>query len=553
MDPVTTERHNPGLPLPAWLPPLTLVGLLFLFALPTIDRPVHNTMEAMRMACAQSFAHGDGWLIPKLWGEPYITKPPLLPWLIAGVAKVLGGVDEVSARLTVTFLSSAALVALWALLRPWVGAATAWLACVILATSYDFVHWVGYAQIDLLLMVAVALALWCFYLGHRRPTLRRTAFALTHLLGSVAFLLKGPVALPILVSVLLPFLVKHREPGETTELLFSPGALFWLLPAGWYGAVFLLAPASQSSYLAVEFTQRITGRVGHEPLFWYLNSLASHFYPWGILLPLTGVAAWRQERDVARFTTFWGIALFILFSIAVQKMHRYLLPIYPALAVITAIGLASRHRWVERSLAVVSGMTAVVALVACGGVATASRWLPAHKGGGDRAYLMAILDAHTALLLLAFATLAAAGIAAAVLAWRGRGSIAATILAVALGLLQGPGYWQIQSLPHGDVRGTLRQVREIVGAEAPLAKYGWEGRDHQAIALYLERYPQQPADPRELAAFAATPGGYLLVPGPAWEEIAGDYPHATEVMHFLYQRPKMALEEILLIFLGAGT
>jgi len=552
VDPIEPDSAPTGRRLPPWLAPLALAALPLLYALPTIGRPVHNTMEAMRIACAQSFAAGDHWLIPNLWGTPYITKPPLLPWLIAGFSTLFGGVDEVSARLTVTCLSAAALVALWLLIRPWIGATTAWLACVILATSYDFVHWVGYAQIDLLLMVAIAVALWCFFLGHRQPGRRRVAFAFTHLLGATAFLLKGPVAVPILLAVLLPFLAWRREKGEIAALLRSPGALFWLVPAGWYGAAVLLFPSPKSPDLALEFTQRITGRLGKEPPLWYLHSLAEHFYPWGVLLPLTGVAAWRQDRDVARFATVWGIALFIIFSIAVQKMHRYLLPIYPALAVITALGLANRSRWVERALAAACGVTALVALIACAGVATAGRWLSPAKGDSNRAYLVSILDAHTPLLILAFATLAVAGIVAAVLAWRGKGLIAATILALALGIVQGPGYWELQALPHTDVRGPLRQVREIVGADAPLAKYGWEGRDHEAIALYLERFPQEPADPEELATFAATPGGYLLVPRPAWHKIAGNYPNATEVMHFLYQRPKVALEEIVLISLGAG-
>jgi len=540
--------------LPVWLAPLSLVGLLMLLALPTISRPVHNTMEAMRIACAQSFAAGDGWLIPNLWGTPYITKPPLFPWLIAGFSTLAGGVDEVSARLTVTFISSAALVALWALIRPWLGSATAWLACVILATSYDFTHWVGYAQIDLLLMVTVALALWSFYLGHQRPSTRRIAFAITHLLGSVAFLLKGPVALPILLAVLLPFLALQRRPGETSQFFRSPGALFWLLPIGWYGAVFLLSPSSQSSGLAVEFTQRITGRLGHEPLLWYLNSLAAHFYPWGLLLPITAVAAWQRNRDSARFATLWGVAIFVLFSLAAQKMHRYLLPIYPALAVLTALGLRSRQRWVELSLSAASTLTAIIGLLATGGIITAGLWLSPDRGGDNRAYLATILDAHTHLLLFAFAGLTAAGVAAAILAWRGRATVATAILAITLGLIQGPGYWQIQALPHTDVRAPLHRIRKIVGNNTPLAKYGWKGRDHQAIALYLERHPKQLSGAEDLAAFAASsPGGYLLVPRSAWQKAASGYPHATEVMHFLFQRPKTKLQEILLISLDQRT
>ncbi|PIW83028.1 MAG: hypothetical protein COZ96_05575, partial [Nitrospirae bacterium CG_4_8_14_3_um_filter_70_85] len=185
--------------------PLSLALLYLLLALPDLGRPVHNTIEAIRIACAQSMVEGGHWLIPETWGAPYIFKPPLSPWIIAAGGLIAGRVDETIARLATAGVSALLLVTLWAMSRRPLGTGRAWLAALILVAGYDFTHRAAYALIDLPLTLALGAAAWAFYRGmEAEEGGGERAFAAVHTLGVVAALLKGPLALAVLAAVVIP-------------------------------------------------------------------------------------------------------------------------------------------------------------------------------------------------------------------------------------------------------------------------------------------------------------------------------------------------------------
>jgi 4-amino-4-deoxy-L-arabinose transferase-like glycosyltransferase len=68
--------------------------------------------------------------------------------------------------------------------------------------------------------------------------------------------------------------------------------------------------------------------------------LFGHFFPWSLFLPATAVyAATKQgkgERECSFFLLFWIIPNLFLFSLAGAKRNEYILPLYPALAILTA-------------------------------------------------------------------------------------------------------------------------------------------------------------------------------------------------------------------------
>lgn len=550
MDPTAPDISVAGRPLPSWLAPLSLVGLLFLLALPGLDRPVHNMIEAVRIACAQSMVEDGHWLIPRTWGTPYILKPPLTPWLIAVVGSLAGGVNEVTARLAITFTSASGLVFLWYLTRRSLGAHTAWVACLILATGYDFGHRVGYALIDLPLMLAIACALWSFYLGLHDEERRRAAFAWFHVWGTIAFLLKGPLALALVAAVVLPYLVVVRRLGIVVTLLRSRLALLWLLPVGWYAAALLLAPGDTYTTFTTELTQQIAGHNEREPPLWYLNTLAGHFFPWGILLPVTAWPALRERRQPALFALVWGCATFVLFSLSAEKTHRYLMPIYPALAVWTALGLARAGVWVDRAVAAVSAFTAAAAGVAALAVATARWWLHGETANATRAFYLTAASHHTPLLVAAMAGLAATAAYGAIAAWHGRPVVAAILLALALGLVQGPGYWRLLDLPGSDPRHDLTELRALLGEDGIVGKYRWHERDLAAVPYYLRQTPAEPQSPEAAAAFLAQPHAFLLTPRPVWDDLATTLPEARVVLAFPFQPNKGRLQEIVVVASG---
>src|SRR6266542_2408717 len=97
--------------------------------IPLIDRDEGRYAEAAREMLALR-----DWLVPRLFGVPYLEKPPLFYWL-AAVALGLAGMDEFGARL-VSGLAAAAGVLSTGLFARRIFCPTAGItSAVILATS----------------------------------------------------------------------------------------------------------------------------------------------------------------------------------------------------------------------------------------------------------------------------------------------------------------------------------------------------------------------------------------------------------------------------------
>jgi 4-amino-4-deoxy-L-arabinose transferase-like glycosyltransferase len=82
---------------------LALLALLgALLSLPVLgSRDLWNPDEARYAEVAREMRLESSWAIPRLNGEVYTQKPPLLFWLIIASSYLTGGVGEVSARLNI--------------------------------------------------------------------------------------------------------------------------------------------------------------------------------------------------------------------------------------------------------------------------------------------------------------------------------------------------------------------------------------------------------------------------------------------------------------------
>jgi hypothetical protein len=94
------------------------------------------------------------------------------------------------------------------------------------------------------------------------------------------------------------------------------------------------------------FAQPLEGHSG--PFFYYVIAIAVGFFPWSIFLTLMILFAARQVRqDRDRMATLlvccWAIGYIGFFSVAQTKLPNYVLPAYPALALLTA---ALLHDWI---------------------------------------------------------------------------------------------------------------------------------------------------------------------------------------------------------------
>jgi 4-amino-4-deoxy-L-arabinose transferase-like glycosyltransferase len=300
----------------------------------------------------------------RLGGEPYTQKPPLYYWLAAAAGQLTGNrVSEVAARLPSMLAGIAAVLvthafALSLFRSPWGSPRGALFAGVVLLTSFRFAHLARRAQLDVLLTLLETVALLAFWRideGARDPQARRPGRGLVlllHVALGAAALTKGPVGwIPGLVIVV--YLAWERRLALLRTLIPPWGLLFSVAPLVlWISAATWLAPAGFFSEAVVaNLFDRFFSAGSHvRPIYYFVYQLPADFLPWSLLLPLAAWVAWRQLRaggDEARpwrLLVVWVAIPLVVFSVASGKRGLYLLPAFPALAMMTAAALESRLR-----------------------------------------------------------------------------------------------------------------------------------------------------------------------------------------------------------------
>lgn len=299
----------------------------------------------------EMLASGD-FLTPRLNGVLYFEKPPLYYWSVAASLAILGP-TEMAVRLPGK-LSAAAMVLLAVAFarRRW-GTRTGLLAGLILATSILLVALARIALIDPMLSLALAAATFAFAsfaegeAAGDGPRSRRALYAF-HAACAAAILLKG------LVGVVLPggaIVLWTLVTGRWRTLLrvFSPGPLllFLAIAAPWHIAMALRHPDFLQFYFVHEHFQRFATmehrRTG--PAAYFIPVVVAGFLPWTAFFgrfreswPGFTRGAWKA-RSTEAFLWIWAVLVFAFFSASKSKLIPYVLPIWPALSVLLALGI----------------------------------------------------------------------------------------------------------------------------------------------------------------------------------------------------------------------
>lgn len=354
--------------------PLLIASVLLLAALQLWLRPLLPVDETRYLSAAwEMWSRGD-FLVPWLNGEPYSHKPPLLFWLIHGLWAV-SGVSEIAARLLPVALSLLALWwsviladRLWPRQPPALKAMVPWL----LFGGAFWINFYALVQFDLLLVLA-ALGAWLGVLRTlRHPVTGWLAVGVAIGLGVLA---KGPViALPVLPALLLaPWWMADERPGNWTRwylgalgawLLGAAITLAWAVPAGLSGG---------EAYRQAIFWGQSAGRVvlsfAHRADWWsYLLWLPLMWLPWTLWPPVwRGVSRLPRDDRGVRFCLAVLLPAVLLFSLISGKQGKYLLPLFPLIALLIARGLVEagdldrkQRLWPVGAMLVLAGLVLTV-------------------------------------------------------------------------------------------------------------------------------------------------------------------------------------------------
>ena len=327
---------------------LLLAARLFFFALG--NHELQGSTEARVSGIAMAMHLDNDWVVPRLFREPFLEKPPLSLWLDAGAIRLFGA-STGAVRLASAFAGLFSVMLLYGMLRRFGRPQTlAFSAALILATMASYWGNVRGVGEDSLLSLGVTAALLGFYQAVRpeREGSSIWAWALFTAGMVIATLSKGVLGLAMPGIVIFVYLLSTSLMDKRLRLgdwfkpaLFTSLALVPLLI--WLG--FLFQRGGMQAVGEVLWTNsvgRFSGsfvEAGHyEPFYYYLAKLPEAFLPWNILVYL---GLWHFRKSLVRnryrlFFSVWLVAQFTLLTLASSKRTVYLMALTPAAAVLAA-------------------------------------------------------------------------------------------------------------------------------------------------------------------------------------------------------------------------
>ena len=315
------------------------------------------------------------WLVPARPEGELTRKPPLYYWVAAPLVRALPEHPELAMRLASAVPATLTAFGTWAVTRATIGPAVALPAALILVTTFEWSRAATSARIDMTLAapLTAVLAAWMLVLEGRS----RRWLVMAALGASAASLAKGPVGIvmPALAALLLAAV--RRDWRVLRQLGVVPVLGTAMLAAGaWYAWAFFEQGWAFLDVVLKENVARFVdaeeGRTGHAHGVFYLPLLGLvGLMPWTPLLPAVHSALTQPRRPAVGFAALWAAVVLVFFSVANAKRSVYLLPMYPAVAILIATGLGTTAHDATRRLAALYrpalGAFAVVAILLAAG------------------------------------------------------------------------------------------------------------------------------------------------------------------------------------------
>ena len=300
----------------------------------------------------EMLATGD-WVTPRLDGVNYFEKPPLVYWAGATMQKFFGP-SEWSLRSVPALFALAGVLLTYAAARRLHGRTAGLLAAIVLGTSLLYFA-IGHIMIlDMPVSVLMAATLFCFILGVEATGRTRCwLFHGLYIAAALATLTKGLIGVLIPGAVMFLWLLIFNQWKRLLPLYLPTGVLLFLaIAAPWH---ILAAQRNETwvhRYFVYEHFERFFTPAAARPGGWYyyIGVVIAGMIPWiGFLWPalrdgLRGGWAARDRNARAWFFVTWAAFIFLFFTKSQSKLIPYILPIWPAFAVLIGAWLAEKLR-----------------------------------------------------------------------------------------------------------------------------------------------------------------------------------------------------------------
>jgi 4-amino-4-deoxy-L-arabinose transferase-like glycosyltransferase len=350
---LTSRKGSPGRDLALLLVGFVPVFFGLLGRLPLMEPDEGRYAEIPR----EMIQLGD-FITPHLNYVKYFEKPPLLYWMNA-LSFSLFGQNEFAARFFCALCGLLTVLLTYHAGRILFDRRAGILAALVLGTSAGFVGQSRIILTDIPLTLCLTATFLFFLLASRENGRNRGLYwHLFYLAAALSVLAKGLIGIVLPGGVVFVYILATGRWRLLREMRLLTGIpLFLLVCAPWFIAVSLKNPEFPHFFFIREHFQRFTSKIHHryKPVWFFVPVLLTCLLPWTLFLPSTLRRIWHERRadgaDARLYLIIWAGVVFAFFSVSSSKLIPYVLPVFPALALLVGERLAAAldgdDRWLR--------------------------------------------------------------------------------------------------------------------------------------------------------------------------------------------------------------
>ncbi|HEV7819919.1 MAG TPA: glycosyltransferase family 39 protein, partial [Burkholderiales bacterium] len=376
-------------------------------------------------------AQSGDWVTPRLNGIKYFEKPPLQYWATAAAYRVFGE-HNWTARIWPALTGLLGVLFMYRVGRRLFGPDAGLYTALVLGSSLLYAAMAHILTLDMGLAFFLTLAFGGLLLALDPRADAATNRRWMHVAAAgcaFAVLSKGLIGLVLPGAVVALYILIKRDFGLLRKLhILTCGLLFLAICAPWFIAVSVANPEFAWFFFIHEHFQRYTTTIHqrYQPWYFFIPILLAGALPWLLTLVDAVIHACKRRPEDKRFdpvffSLLWAGFIFVFFSVSGSKLPSYILPIFPALALITGLRLTTlSSRTLAWQLAPIAALGIAGLIAAPYTVRLASEKIPA-----------ALYLAQIPWLYAAAATLLAGMLVAMYFGWHGRTRNAVIVCAMA--------------------------------------------------------------------------------------------------------------------------
>jgi len=343
------------------------IWFLCLYMLPLGIRPLVVPDEVRYAEIPREMVASGDWIVPRLNGLLYFEKPVMGYWL-NGIAIKIFGENAFSVRITSAISAGLSALMVFFLTARFLSSRRKGAMAASVYLTFFLVYGLGvFSLLDGMFSFFLTACTGFFFMAWSGRAHRSSYYGYLILAGifcGFAFLTKGFLGFAIPISIIVPFLVWEKN----YKLIFSASwlpiltALIVILP--WAVLIHLKAPDFWNFFFWNEHVKRFFSEHAQhkESFFFFFMVLPAALFPWTFLAPaaIAGLVKNGMEKPLLRYALCWFVFPFLLFSISSGKLSTYILPFFPALAILLTMGLiqyldSPKTHWFDKGVLLLMG------------------------------------------------------------------------------------------------------------------------------------------------------------------------------------------------------